>query len=79
MGFEAAGETAAKVSILEDGRVLNGVGLTVDIIQRVGSLVSGSWNRGAVDSNWLEHENLMGLCRHEIEFLKECDDIASAA
>jgi hypothetical protein len=68
MGFEAAGETAAKVSILEDGRVLNVLGLTVDIIQRVGSLVSGSWNRGTVDSNWLEHENRMSLCRHEIEF-----------
>jgi hypothetical protein len=32
LGFKAAGETTAKVSILEDSRVLNIVGLTVDII-----------------------------------------------
>ena len=31
LGFKAAGETTAKVSILEDGRVLNIVGLMVDI------------------------------------------------
>jgi hypothetical protein len=79
MGFEAAGETTAEVSISEDGRVLNVVGLTVDIIQRVGSLVVGSWEKGPVDSNWSEYEALVSASRDEIECFKECDDIATAS
>jgi hypothetical protein len=73
LGFEAAGEAKAEVSILEDGRVLNVAGLRVDIIQRVGSYVLGSREREAVDGNRSEYP------RDEIEWLKECDDIASAA
>ncbi|KAN0108841.1 heterokaryon incompatibility protein 6 OR allele [Hyaloscypha variabilis] len=74
LGFEAAGEAKAEVSILEDGRVLNVAGLTVDIIQRVGSYVLGSRKREPVDD-----KGLLSLPRDEIEWLKECDDIASAA
>jgi hypothetical protein len=79
LGFEAAGGTTAKVSILEDCRVLNVVGLTVDIIQRVGSFVVGSRKREPVDGNWSKYESLLSLSRDGIELLKECDDIASAA
>jgi len=73
LGFEAAGEAKAEVSILEDGRVLNVAGLMVDSIQCVGSYVLGSRKREAVDGNRSEYP------RDEIEWLKECDDIASAA
>lgn len=76
LGFEAAGKTKAEVSILEDGRVLNVVGLTVDIIQRVGSFVVGSRKSGPVDYKPLEYESLV---RREIELFNECEYIASAA